>query len=176
MNQIMIWGTNSGSGKSTFARLLGKKLNIEPVHLDSIAWKPGWVSAPDEEIQAKISEVLARERWILEGSYSRHLFDERLRRADTIFFFDVNRFVCFYNAVKRRFQYHNKTRPDMGEGCPEKFDWEFAWWILWQAPASRKRKRAVLQNLPGKNVFIIQNRKQANAFLTKESNFNHELD
>lgn len=165
MNRVMVWGTNSGSGKSTFARLLGERLGIEPAHLDRIAWKPGWVTAPDEEIRAKIREVLARERWILEGSYSRHLFDERLRHADTVVFFDVNRFVCFYNAVKRRFQYRNQTRPDMGAGCPEKFDWAFAWWILWQAPRSRKRKLGVMENLTGKNVVLIKNRKQANAFL-----------
>jgi len=165
MNRVMVWGTNSGSGKSTFARMLGEKLGVEPVHLDSIAWKPGWVVAPDAEMGAKIREVLARERWILEGSYSRHLFQERLQQADTVVFFDVNRFVCFYNAVKRRFQYHNKTRPDMGEGCPEKFDLEFAWWILWQAPRGRNRKRGIMENLRGKNVAVIHNRAQANAFL-----------
>ena len=165
MKRIMVWGTNSGSGKSTFARRLGERLGIEPVHLDSIAWKPGWVVAPDGEIQAKISDVLLRERWIIEGSYSRHLFHERLRLADTVVFFDVNRFVCFFNAVKRRFQYRNQTRPDMGAGCPEKFDLEFAWWILWLAPRGRKRKRAIVAGLEGKNVAVIRNRKQADAFL-----------
>jgi len=167
MNRVMIWGTNSGSGKSTLARLLGEKLGIEPVHFDRIAWKPGWVVAPDEEIRAKVLEVLPRERWILEGSYSRHLFEERVRLADTILFFDFNRFVCFFNAIKRRIQYRNTTRPDMGEGCREKFDFEFAWWILWHAPGSRKRKRGVLEKLQGKNIVIFKNRKQVDAFLTR---------
>ena len=165
MDRVMVWGTNSGSGKSTFARQLGERIGVEPTHLDRIAWKPGWVVAPDEEIRAKISEVLPRARWILEGSYSRHLFHERLQHADTVVFFDVNRFVCFYNALQRRFQYRGKSRPDMGEGCAEKFDFEFAWWILWLAPKSRKRKRAIVKNLPGKNVVILKNRRQAKAFL-----------
>ena len=165
MNRVMIFGTNSGSGKSTLARLLGRKLGIEPVHLDRVAWKPGWVVAPAEEIQAQIREVLSRERWILEGSYSKHLFDERLQLADTVVFFDVNRFACLCNALKRRVQYRNKTRPDMGEGCREKFDLEFAWWILWQAPRSAKRKRDILKNLPGKRVVVLKNRRQVAAFL-----------
>ena len=165
MNRIMIIGTNSGCGKSTLARLLGEKLNIEPVHFDRISWKPGWVVAPKEEVCAKIQEILPRERWILEGTYTKHLFDERIQRADTIIFFDFNRFVCFFNAIKRRIQYYNKTRPDMGDGCKEKFDLEFAWWILWLAPRSRKWKYLILDNLPGKNVVILKNRRQANAFL-----------
>jgi len=167
MNRVMIIGTNSGAGKSTLARLLGEKLGIEPVHFDAIAWKPGWVQASAEEIREKVLEVLPRERWILEGNWSPHLWRERIERADTIIFFDVNRFVCLFNAIKRRFQYHNQTRPDMGAGCPEKFDWEFFWWIVWLAPKSRKRKYEMLNSQTGKRIVILKNRKQAKEFLEK---------
>ena len=95
MHKIMIFGTNSGSGKSTFARLLGEKLNITPTYLDTIFWKPGWQIAPSEEIFEKIEEVLTRERWIIEGSYTRFAIEKRIELADTIFLFDFNRFICF---------------------------------------------------------------------------------
>jgi hypothetical protein len=35
-----------------------------------------------------------------------------------------------YRIIKRRLEYRGKTRPDMGQGCPEKLDWEFISWVF----------------------------------------------
>ena len=48
MKRILIIG-NGGSGKSTFAKKLHKKLNLELIHLDNLFWKPNWVQTPKLE-------------------------------------------------------------------------------------------------------------------------------
>jgi len=40
--KIIIVGCG-GAGKSTLAVLLGKKLNINVVHLDKLYWLSGWI-------------------------------------------------------------------------------------------------------------------------------------
>ena len=58
------------------------------------------------------------------------LFDERLDTADTVVFLDFNRFICLFRVIKRYLNYRGRSRPDMGEGCPEKLDAEFLRWVL----------------------------------------------
>ena len=166
MNRIMITGTNAGAGKSTFARLLGKKLDINPTHLDTFFWKPGWEMASPDEMTTKIKEVLNKDRWIIDGSYTKYLFEERIKLADTIFFFDFNRFVCIYSAIKRRIMYHNKERQDMGKGCIEKFDLVFFKFMLFDAHKNKKYKLDLVNNIKDKKVVIFKNRKQVNEYLS----------
>jgi adenylate kinase family enzyme len=56
--------------------------------------------------------------------------DIRLSAADTVVFFDLSPLICVWRVIKRRMRYHNKSRPDMGEGCIEQLDFEFIHFIL----------------------------------------------
>ena len=165
MDKVAILG-NSGSGKSTLARNLGEILGIEPTHLDALHWLPGWVENSRENKCKAIAEVLKRDRWIIDGNYRRVLWEERMRDADTVILLDVNRFKCFYQAFKRSRIYKGKTRPDMGEGCTEKFDLEFAKWIL-TGGKRRKRNLEFMEFIKGKgkNTYIFKNNREINKFL-----------
>ncbi len=83
--RILIIG-NSGSGKSTFSRLLGEKLNLEVFHLDRYFWKPGWIASERNEWHEIIEELINKDKWIIEGNFSGTL-NIRASRADLIFFF-----------------------------------------------------------------------------------------
>jgi adenylate kinase family enzyme len=48
MERILVL-RSSGSGKSTFSKELGKKFEIEVIHLDSHYWDPDWTNTPDDE-------------------------------------------------------------------------------------------------------------------------------
>ena len=166
MDRIMIFGF-SGGGKSTLARKLGEKLGIEPVHMDRLHWLPGWVESSREYKINRLAPVLERDRWIIEGNYRGVLWNERTERADTIIFVDVNRFTCFKNAFLRSLKYKNQTRPDMGEGCNEKFDLEFAKWILLDGRKKRRRNISFTDaaKAAGKETHIFRSIKQMNRWL-----------
>lgn len=168
MKHIMIIGF-SGSGKSTLARLLGEKLNIQPTYMDTISWLPNWVQDSDENMIEKLRPVIEQDEWIIDGNYSRILFKERLEKADTVIFMDFNRFKCFYRVVKRRIRYNNQTRPDMTDGCEEKFDLEFAKWVLWKGRRKRRRNCELMmmlkQNHKDKKVYTFHNQRRVNEFL-----------
>ncbi|WP_409294774.1 DNA topology modulation protein [Peribacillus sp. SCS-26] len=163
MKKIMIIGCG-GAGKSTFARKLGDALGISVHHLDSLFWKKGWVPTEREEWKAALSDVMSENSWIMDGNYGSTM-DIRLKEADTIIFLDYSTLTCLYGAVSRRIKYHGRTRPDMGEGCPEKLDAEFLKWIALYRRDKAPVIRQTLSQLKGKKVFIFENRKQTHHFL-----------
>jgi adenylate kinase family enzyme len=164
MKRIAIIGSG-GSGKSTLARELGKILKLPVYHLDALYWKPGWVRTPDEEWDQLMEALVSKEEWIIDGNYGRTM-DIRLRKADTIIYLDYPTYLCLFRAIKRRIQYHRKTRPDMGEGCTERIDRQFIRWI-WNF--RRDERPWILQKLNdirnGKQIHIITSPGQLKAFL-----------
>lgn len=169
MKRITIIGSG-GAGKSTFAAKLGEALGIPVIHLDAEYWKPGWVETPREQWILKQEKFLQDDSWIIDGNYGSTM-ELRLQAADTIIFLDISRWICLYSVVKRRMMYHNKTRPDMGEGCNERIGLDFLKWV-YDYP---KRKRpAILQKLTEleskKNIYILKTRKEVAQFLRKQNN------
>ncbi|WP_068781077.1 DNA topology modulation protein [Paenibacillus sp. GM2] len=162
--KIMIIGAN-GSGKSTFARKLGEILNVPVHHLDYYFWKPRWQETPPEEWNEFINHLVQEDQWIIDGYYGRTL-DIRLEAADVIFFMDLSPWVTTYRVIKRRIQYHGKSRPDLNEGCPESIDWPF---IKYSWNFRRDKRPAVMEKLQrystGKRVIIVKNSRQVEFLL-----------
>tara|TARA_R110001583_G_scaffold40778_5_gene130116 strand:- start:9195 stop:9698 length:504 start_codon:yes stop_codon:yes gene_type:complete len=129
MKKIAIIGS-SGSGKSTFSLQLSEKLNLPVIHLDKHFWKPGWEKTENTQWREFQKNICLGDSWIIEGNYKNTL-DIRLNACDTIIFLDVNRFTCLYRVMKRSF--FSKNRPDMAEGCPERFNVELIKFV-WEYP------------------------------------------
>lgn len=97
--KILVVGAN-GSGKTTFADKLSKRLNIKHYELDSIFWKPDWQESENAEFRAKVDEVTKKDEWVIDGNYSRNQ-DLTISRADTIIWLDVPYTKMLYRVTKR---------------------------------------------------------------------------
>ena len=130
MNRIIVIGS-PGSGKSTLVREIAVRSGIPAFHLDKLYWQPGWVPHPDLNVfRNTVDNIVAGERWILDGGFYDAAGPERFVRADTVIFLDVPTVVCLFRAIKRWLLYRGDTRPDLAPDCPEKFDLEFYQYIL----------------------------------------------
>lgn len=169
MKKIALIGSG-GSGKSTLARKLGEKLNIEVFHLDSLFWKPNWALTSKEEQRNIQHELVKKEQWIMDGNYSGTM-DIRMNAVDTIIFVDINRVTCIYRVFKRMIQYYGKSRPDMAEGCNERFNLDFLKWV-WDYPKTKKPiVLQMLEQLPkDKKVIILKSPKEVQLFLDSFKN------
>ncbi|AIQ42215.1 DNA topology modulation protein [Paenibacillus sp. FSL R5-0912] len=164
MNRILILGSG-GSGKSTLARQVGGLLHLPVVHLDALFWNPDWIPTPDEEWDGLVRQYTEQEQWIIDGNYSKTM-DMRIRRADVIIFLDLPRLLCMYRIVKRRLMYHNQTRPDMNEGCPEKLDFAFVKWVWSYKTRSRDNTIARLRQAGAhQQVITVTSRRQVKALI-----------
>jgi adenylate kinase family enzyme len=142
MNRIMIIGC-CGAGKSTLARQLHEATNINLIHLDQHFWHPNWVETDEEAWVEKVKALSNQPSWIMDGNYGGTM-DIRLNKADVIIFLDRSRWICLYRAIKRVLRYYGKTRPDMQQGCEERFNWEFLKYIY---NYNRTRRPKIMKRL-----------------------------
>jgi len=151
----------SGSGKSTLARQLGEQLGIEVVHMDRLHWRPGWVEGPNEELRAAVAEVVDRPAWVIDGNYGGSgTLEVRMDACDTIVYLDFPRRVCMWRVFRRIVHYHGRTRPDLADDCPERFDLEFAKWV-WDTPKRRPAAMERLAQYAGrKEIHILHNARE----------------
>jgi len=151
---------HSGSGKSTLARRLADEMGVEPMYLDSVHFLPGWAERDSEEARGIVRDELSKPDWVIDGNYRLLLCEERLEAADEILFFNYPRLICLFRALKRYHQFKDKTRESAGEGCIEKIDFEFIWWILHRGRTRAKRRgyKDVLLRYPNKTVELKNDR------------------
>lgn len=158
MQKILIIGS-PGSGKSTFGKRLSQKLNIPLVHLDRLWWKEDWIERTREEFDNLLINELKKDRWIIDGNYSRTL-EFRLQYADTVIFFDYNRFLCLWRILKRVITNYGKNRADMAKGCNERFGFKFMRYVYFFNDKERDKILKLLSTNKDARVIIVSSRKK----------------
>lgn len=158
MKKIIVIGC-SGSGKTTFAEKLRYKIGIELFYLDAIWHRPDRTHISREEYDARLSEILTLDSWIIDGNYSRTI-ETRMAACDTVFLFDLPVEVCLEGAISRL----GKARYDMP-------------WIDTELDPKLKRDieefpsknlpaiYALLDKYSDKNITIFKSREEADEFL-----------
>lgn len=156
-----------GSGKSTLSRKLHDVLGLELIHLDQIYWQPNWVEMEKSKWQEKVHEIANRPQWIIDGNYGGTL-DARIQKADTIIYLDVPIYKCLWRITKRIIKYHGLVRPDMPEGCKERFDLEFYHYVL---TFNLRKRKGILENLDRfkdlKKIVVLKNDKESENFINQ---------
>ena len=159
-NKVILLGC-PGSGKSTFARALGERTGLPVVHLDNIWWRADGTHISREEFDRALAELLAGEKWIMDGDYSR-TYEVRIRACDTAIFLDYPEDVCMAGITARVGQ----DRPDMPwtEGT---LDPELVAMVKNFARDNRPAIYALLEKYSEKQAIIFTDRAQADRWLSR---------
>jgi adenylate kinase family enzyme len=162
VKRVVIVGAG-GSGKSTFARRLGGVTGLPLVHLDQLAFRPGWVSVPKDEWRAIQEDLVAGDEWIVDGNRESTM-PIRLRRCDTVIFLDYPRVLSTFRALKRQVLY--RGRDIQAEGCPEQINLEFIQWV-WQYNSANRPKtlRMIEEHAPRAVVVRLTGPRRAKSYL-----------
>ena len=164
MKRIMIIGCG-GAGKSTLARELGNILGLPLVHLDQAYWRPNWVERDKQEWEEIVTKLADQDRWIMDGNYGGTM-DIRLQRADTVLFLDRSRWLCVYRVLLRLWQTGGRTRPDMAEGCEERFNLPFLQYVFFYNNTRRPGILKKLNRLSSKqSVFRLRSQREIDHFI-----------
>jgi adenylate kinase family enzyme len=147
VERVLIIGP-CGSGKSTLARELAPRLGLPLTHMDQLGWQAGWVETDKAELGARLAEAVAGERWLIEGNYGSTLAP-RLERADTVIYLDFPIRLCLARLIRRIVTHRGQSRPDMPEGCPERFDAAFFWYVMNWNTGPKLRTEAKLAGFAG---------------------------
>lgn len=150
MERISVVGV-SGSGKTTLARRLSETLDLPRVELDALHNQSGWTPMPAEELQARVAELTAGRRWVVDGNYASKLGDLVWQRADTMVWLDLPRATVMRQLVPRTVA-RAATRRELWNGNREPLTGMFRWdphrsiirWSWTTHPAVRDRYEAML--------------------------------
>ena len=151
MQRVLVIGS-PGAGKSTFAQEMARLTGLPLIHLDQQYWRPGWSEPPEDDWLAKVRQLIAGDRWIMDGNYGGSL-RLRLTRADTVVHLDLPAWLCVARILRRIVGSWRKVRPDMAEACPEQFSAQF---ILYAATFRIHRRKRVMRKLARFNGRIIR--------------------
>ncbi len=152
MQRVLVIGC-AGAGKTHLALALAARTGLPVVHLDAHFWRPGWVEPAKADWQAQLAALLAEPAWIMDGNYGGTL-QERLQRADTAILLDYPTWLCLWRVLSRTLRHRGRTRPDIGAGCVERFDWGFLRYVLRYRRDHRPRALAKLDGFSGKLVIL----------------------
>lgn len=170
-NRIAIIGA-PGTGKTTLANNLSEIYGIEAIHIDGIHHLPNWNLRDKEERDRMILEIVAREKWIIDGTYKSTL-RARLERAEFIVWLDFSTLGQIRGIMHRYLKNKGVEKPEI-PGCKEKMDKEFFTYVL---RYNRTKRKSIVENLEGidkEKILILKNRRQVNKWLENEkSKINH---
>ena len=99
----------SGSGKTTFAKVLAETLNSTYIELDNLFWKDDWQESTNEELTQKYLDAIKNVKKnatmsevVVDGCYSRfrHLI---WNDVDTVIWINIPFHINLYQTLKRAF-------------------------------------------------------------------------
>lgn len=156
----------AGSGKTTLALYLNKKLNLPVYHLDQYYWKKGWQRSDFDAFSVIHTKLCAQETWIMEGSYYR-LFQHRSQAAEAIIFLDPPRYRCLWRVLKRSILYWGTAIPGSSKECKQEiFTIKFLEFLYWIWTFNKRYRDAIMQELDNlkheKKVYILKSLKEKN--------------
>jgi adenylate kinase family enzyme len=162
MDKIIVIGC-PGSGKTTFAQKLNKKLGLPLFHLDAIWHKPDRTHITREEFDVRLGELLTLDQWIIDGNYSRTL-ERRIDFCDTVILFDLPTEVCLDGAEMRV----GKPRVDM-PWTDTDLDPDLKNEIEQFKSKNLPEIYRLIQKYRDKTVIIFKSREEAYSFLNEKS-------
>ena len=157
MKKVLVIGC-PGAGKSTFARRLRDETGLPLFHLDMIWHKPDRTNISREEFDRKLSEILEKDEWIIDGNYDRTL-EVRFKHCDTVFVLDLPTEICLQGVENRI----GKKREDM-PWIEEEFDEEFRQWILDFPNRALPHIYELIEKYTDKNIIIFRSHKELNDY------------
>src|SRR5436309_4465246 len=158
--KIAVIGT-SGSGKTTVARELARRLGLPHVELDALFHGPGWAETPADEFRRRVAAATDGDGWVVDGNYANKLGDLVLERADTVVWLDVPLRVAL-SRVTRRTIGRIRTGEELWNGNRESWRGGFLGWesmFVWTIRSQVRRRREVplqLARHPGLRVVRLR--------------------
>ncbi len=164
--RILVIGS-TGAEKSTVAQRLSAHHSLPNVHLDALHWGPNWTIRP--EFQREVEERIARDAWVMEGSYV-FAIERAWPRAELVVWLDLPFATVLWRLLVRTFRRRLRNEELFG-GNRESLRMHFLSknsLILWLLKTYRKRRReyaALAGQYPAISLVRLMTRQSVEAWL-----------
>ncbi|MGH7743680.1 MAG: topology modulation protein [Candidatus Dormibacteria bacterium] len=159
MQRIAIIGCG-GSGKTTIGRRLAAQIGTTITHLDVVYYDDQWNKTDPDKFAALQEELVAADRWVIDGNYAATL-PIRLKSADTVIFLDLPALTCLWGIVQRRWKYRGGQHTTTG--VYDRITWGFLKYVWGYRREMAPCVRALIAEHAGHaDVRIVTSRRAAN--------------
>ncbi len=110
----------TGSGKTTFAGSLARRLGVPHVEMDALHWEPGWTEAPDEVFRTRVTRAVSGPAWVMDGNYHAAR-DIVWPRATNLVWLDYPLTIILWRLTARTWR-RITTREELWNGNRERWD------------------------------------------------------
>jgi adenylate kinase family enzyme len=170
-SKIVVIGT-SGSGKTTVARELARRLGVPHVELDALFHGPGWVETPAEEFRRRVTAATDESGWVVDGNYDSKLGDLVLERADTVVWLDMPLRVALSRVTRRTIR-RIRAGEELWNANRESWRGGFVGWesmFVWTIRSHLRQRRlrpARLARHPNLRVVRLRSAREVESYLSK---------
>lgn len=154
-----------GSGKTTLGRRLGAALEAPVTHLDVLYYDDEWNTLPKDKFVALQEDLVARDRWVIDGNFASTL-PIRLRRATTVIFLDIHPLTCLAGIAQRRIK-HGGGQDD-ATGVYDRIHWGFIKYVWnFRKTMGPRVRNLILEHGTHADVHIVRSRRAANQLVER---------
>lgn len=172
LNKIMVFGL-PGSGKSTFATKLARRLALSIYHLDRHFYIENWVERDYQEFLGIQQSFVDQPQWVIDGNAMKSL-EMRFQKADVAIYFHYPVFVCLWRILKRVFQ-KNWHIPDLAEGCTKSVRFRLIKYMFQYHRRYGPKMDELRRKYPHVSFYIFKSDKDAKSFLNNISQHQAEM-
>ncbi|MDX3775929.1 P-loop NTPase family protein [Streptomyces europaeiscabiei] len=164
MKKVAIVGCG-GSGKSHVARALGDVLDAPVTHLDAAFYDDEWNELPMEKFAAVQRDLVAREKWVIDGNYNSTL-QIRLQACDTVVLMDVSTPAALWGVLSRQLRHGAGHK---GNGVHNRIHWGVIKYVATYRRKMRPRVMAKIDQFATghADVVLLTSRRQTRRWLRK---------
>ena len=166
MERVAVFG-NAGGGKSTLARRLARLTALPLYAVDMLQYPTADAKRPHAEYLQAHAEVLAHDRWIIDGFGCVPSAWERFPRAETLVYVDLPLYLHFWWVTKRLLQSFYRTPEGWPAGSPMWSSTLSSYRVLW--PCHRRLtpryRQLVASARASKRVHHLRSAQDIAAFL-----------
>jgi adenylate kinase family enzyme len=161
VKRVLVIGCG-GSGKTTVATEVARRLGLPLIHLDAEHFDEAWKPTDQEFFAARQHDLVAKPEWVIEGNYASTL-PIRLAAADTLVILDMPVWVCLLGILQRRLRYRGGQHAD---GVFDRISLDFLRYIWNYRRLTRPRVRSLITR-HGAHLrpVVLTSRRQANHWL-----------
>ena len=173
MKFINIIGT-TGSGKSTFARKLAQKQQLQYIELDNLLWLDDWQESADDAFFFKLKSNMeaAATGWVIDNLYTRSI-EMIWSQVDTVIWLDYSFSLNLYRLTKRTLSRVLSQKP-LWENSNNRENWKMMLsrksifiWMIQKYPKNRQKYQAMMHDPQYAHLQFVHlaSPKQAKLFL-----------
>lgn len=171
MRKVAVFG-NAGGGKSTLSKRLSEITGLPLYVLDKIQYQSGGTEVPHEDYKHLHQQILATERWIIDGFGCIETLWPRLDEADTLVFVDLPLYRHFWWVTKRLITGYVKPPAGWPDKSPIFKSSMSSYRVLWLCHKylTPKYREYIEQAQSTKSVYHIRSPQQISQFLESIEN------